>query len=68
MLSEVIYCTFVARIGINGGPLPGRSGAIQAVVNIEVFSANLDHVNIIKGPSLLSLVDLATMNIINFIQ
>ncbi len=30
-------------------PLVGRSGAIQAVVNIEIGHGNIDYINIIPG-------------------
>jgi len=30
-------------------PLPGRSGAIQAVINVEIPSSSLQYVNVIAG-------------------
>ena len=43
------YWTLSLSAGIHADPLPGRSGAIQAVVNLEIFSDKLDHVDIIAG-------------------
>ncbi len=42
-----VFFTFLT--GIAAAPLSGRSGAIQAVVNLELPSATLQYANIIAG-------------------
>ena len=44
-----MICVPFIHTAITASPLPGRSGAIQAVINVDVPSPSLQYANIIAG-------------------
>ena len=48
-LLVVFACVVQGKFGPVHGDLPGRSGAIQAAIHLELPSAEISHVNVLIG-------------------